>query len=129
VTLPANFIARPYRGVAVRDWDDDLDAASVTAGLLGAEAYRRTAFILLRQDDRHALVGIETEDPDPLFSPIRQVELIAGPDDCAFVVDEAVDTANATDLARAAQIHAPGRRVVVVDGRYRHINFIHRTRW
>jgi hypothetical protein len=38
------------------------------------------------------------------------------------------DTANATALARAAALAGGDRRVYVVEGRYQHVNFIHRPR-
>ena len=52
------------------------------------------------------------------------VELLVGPSECAYVEDAEVDTAIPTALARAALEHAPGRRGVVVQGRYAHVSFI-----
>src|SRR5581483_6892121 len=48
LTLPENFICRPYRGVSVQHWDGPLGEAAVKDVLLDREAYRRTEFVVLR---------------------------------------------------------------------------------
>ena len=61
---------------------------------------------------------------DPLFSPITALRLLAGADDCVFIEDPEVDTAIPTALAHVATSRAPGKRGVVVQGRYGHVSFI-----
>jgi hypothetical protein len=98
----------------------------VAAVLVGREAYRRTQFVVLRQGLRCALVRVERVPSVDLFAPITAVEWLAGPDECEWVESPGTDTANATALWRAARERGSGRAVCVVEGRYHHVNFIHR---
>lgn len=126
--LPDNFICRPYRGVSVQRWPGPLDPRAVEEALVGREAYRRTEFIVLRRDRDTALVRVRCDATEELFNPITGVEWIAGPSETAYVVEPEADTANATALAGVALSRGGGRPVVVVEGRYQHVNFIHRAR-
>jgi hypothetical protein len=129
LTLPDNFICRPYRGVSVQHWSGPLDEVAVKEVLLSREAYRRTEFVVLRGDQRQtALVQLTCSAHEALFNPITAVEWLAGPEDCAYVVRHDVDTANATALAEVALAEAPGAPVCVVEGLYQHVNFIVRAR-
>jgi hypothetical protein len=129
LTLPDNFICRPYRGVSVQHWAGPLDEAAVKDVLLSREAYRRTEFIVLRGDaDATALVRITCSSQKELFNPIIAVEWLAGPDECAYVVRHDIDSANATALAGVALATAPTAAVCVVEGLYQHVNFIVRAR-
>ena len=123
-----NLVPGAYRGVAVADVGCALDERSLRAHFTGAEAYRRTRFIVARRDDRTAILAVEKELPadggDPLFAPISAVTLLAGPADCAFVERNDLDAAVPTALGRAALESAPGKRGVVVQDRYGHISFI-----
>lgn len=127
MTLPENFICRPYRGVSVQHWTEPLEEGSVKEVLLSREGYRRTEFIVLRHEDGEAaLVRIDFAAREALFNPITSVEWLAGPDDCAYVVRPDVDTANATALAEVAlSVGSPA--VCVVEGLYQHVNFIVRA--
>ena len=127
MTLPDNFICRPYRGVSVQHWTEPLEEGPVKEVLLSREGYRRTEFIVLRRDDAAALVRIDFAAREALFNPITSVEWVAGPSDCAYVVRPDVDTANATALADvASSVGSPA--VCVVEGLYQHVNFIVRAR-
>jgi hypothetical protein len=129
LTLADNFICRPYRGVSVQHWDGLLEEGAVKEVLLSREAYRRTEFIVLRGvDGATALVRITCTAQEALFNPIAAVEWLAGPDDCAYVVRHDVDTANATALAEVALAEGGAASISVVEGRYRHVNFIVRAR-
>jgi len=127
-SLEPNFIARPYRGVSVQNWEGELTPADVRRLLIGREAYRRTEFIVLRGESRTALVRVGKASDEPLFSPIIDVEWVAGPDECVYIVDPAVDTGNATALARAARSQGQGCRAYVVEGLFHHVNFIFEPR-
>ena len=127
-TLPDNYICRPYRGVSVQSWAGPLEPEAVASVLVGREAYRRTEFIVLRHGVETALVRVRCAAAEELFNPITELEWIAGPADCAYVVAPGADTANATALARAAALAGGDRPVYVVEGRYQHVNFIHRPR-
>lgn len=123
-----NLVPSAYRGVAVTDVSCELDEASLAAHFLGLDAYRRTRFVVVRRGRGTAIVAVEKRPAaggeDPLFAPITAVTLLVGPDDCAFVDRPDLDTAVPTALGRAALENAPGKRGVVVRGRYGHVNFI-----
>ncbi|HET9769774.1 MAG TPA: hypothetical protein VFS16_02710 [Acidimicrobiia bacterium] len=128
MTLPKNFICRPYRGVSVQHWAGPLEEGAVKETLLAREAYRRTEFVVLRAaGGATALVRITGPSQEALFNPISDVEWLAGPEDCAYVVRHDVDSANATALAEVALAEAAGVSVCVVEGRYQHVNFIVRA--
>ena len=119
-----NVVPGAYRGVAVTSFDGELDESSLVRHFVGREAYRRTRFIVVRNADQTAIVAVQKESDEPLFSPIRALQLLVGPAECAYVEDPEVDTAIPTALARAALRHAPGKRGVAVQGRYAHVSFI-----
>jgi len=124
IDVGPNFIARPYRGVSVQD-ADALDEASLRRWLIGRRVYRRTEFVIAARDGEHAVVQVEREEGDDVLVPVRDLRVLAGPADVAYVADPSVDTANASQMARAAA-RAGGRtaRVYVVRGRFEHVNFI-----
>lgn len=127
MTLPGNFICRPYRGVSVQYWAEALDEPTTKDVLLSREAYRRTEFVVLRSGDgTAAVVRITTASREALFSPITAVEWLAGPGDCVYLVRPDIDTANATALAEAAfsAPAGPPAAITIVEGRYQHVNFI-----
>jgi hypothetical protein len=128
LTLPENFICRPYRGVSVQHWDGPLEEAAVKEVLLSREAYRRTEFIVLRGgDDSTALVQITCSSQEALFNPVAAVEWLGGPEDCRYLVRHDIDSANATALGEAA-LSDGDLPICVVEGRYQHVNFIIRAR-
>lgn len=139
MSLPVNFICRPYRGVSVQHWDGPLEEGAVKEVLLAREAYRRTEFIVLRgAGGATALVGVACASQEALFNPIVAVEWLGGPDDCVYVIRHDIDSANATALAEGARgdgaasngAEAAGGSpaICIVEGRYQHVNFIVRAR-
>ena len=120
-----NTVTRPYRGLSVQEALVPLTAAALAAHLLGREVYRRTEYLVIGDPAAAALVAVRRADDEPLFSPVVEARMLAGPDEVVWVDDPAVDVGNATALATAAARHArPGTRAVVVRGRYEHVNFI-----
>src|SRR5690606_18098537 len=76
---------------------------------------------------RCAVAAVSRHSEEPLFSPITAVEVVALPDTCHWVADEAVDVGNASALAAKAQTLGLGPAdTLVVHGLYSHVNFIHR---
>ena len=120
----ANLVPGRYRGVAVTTVPGPLDEASLRAHFLGREAYRRTRFVVARHGERTAVLRVAKASETELFSPLVELEVLAGPQDCAFLHRPDVDTAIPSALAAAARASAPGARAVVVRGRYEHVNFI-----
>jgi hypothetical protein len=114
-----NFIARPYRGVSVQDVET-LDEDALLAHVRSRRVYRRTEFIVATSGDARAIVQLEREDGDEILVGVREARILARPDEIAFVVDESVDTGNASQMARVAR----DARVTVVEGRFQHVNFI-----
>ena len=123
--LPSrNVVPGAYRGVAVTWVECDLDEESLGRHLIGREAYRRTRFIVVRNGPETGVVAVQKASAEPLFSPITGLQLLVGPADCVFLEDPEVDTAIPTALAYAATSRAPGKRGVVVQGKYEHVSFI-----
>lgn len=131
----ANVVPGRYRGVAVARAPLPYDEESLRRRYLGRAAYWKTRFVVVRppvgSDEADAagpvaLLAVAragSPDSDELFSPIVDVELLAGPDECVLLHRPEIDTGVPTLLAAAAQ-DAPGARAVVVQGRYAHVNFI-----
>jgi hypothetical protein len=119
-----NIVPVAYRGVSVARTSCDLDEEGLRAHFVGREAYRRTRFIVVRSPGGTSLLHVAKQSGAELFSPITEVELLAGIDDCAFVHEPDADTAIPSALAEVARRRAPGARAVVVQGRYEHVSFI-----
>jgi hypothetical protein len=121
-----NLVPERYRGVSVTRVPAEvaLDGPGLGGYLVGRPAYRRTRFVVARAGRDTALARVTRADEDELFSPVRTVELLAGPAECAYVLEPDVDTGIPSALAEVALARAPGRRAVVVQGRYAHVNFI-----
>ncbi|GAA1276880.1 hypothetical protein GCM10009609_44940 [Pseudonocardia aurantiaca] len=119
-----NIVPAAYRGVSVARTSSDLDAEGLRAHLVGREAYRRTRFIVVHSPGGTSLLHVAKRSNAELFSPITEVELLAGIDDCEFVREPEADTAVPSALAEVAGRRAPGARAVVVEGRYEHVSFI-----
>jgi hypothetical protein len=112
-----------YREVSVTDVDVPLTAAALRELLMSRPVYRRTRYLVLRHAGETALVEVDKRASDSLFWDVLDVRLLAGPDETAWVVDDALDPGIPSDLARAASMR-PGVRCVVLEGRYGHISFV-----
>lgn len=121
--LGPNFIARPYRRVSVQDVDT-LEPERLERRLEERPAYRRTDFIVAVCDGEHALAQLERAEGDGILVPVRRARVVAGASEVAFIADDSIDTANASQLARAALASGLDARVFVVQGRFQHVNFI-----
>jgi hypothetical protein len=125
LAVSSNVVPGAYRGVSVCHVDIALDEPTLRRHFLGREAYRRTRFLVVRdQRGGTALLRVAKQSDAPLFSPIIDMDLVAGPADCSYLVDAEADTAVPSVLGRVAVQRAPERRAVVVEGRYRHVSFI-----
>jgi hypothetical protein len=120
----SNLVPRRYRSVSVASVDVPLTEAALRDHFLGREAYRRTAYVVARRGGDAALLQVTKASEEPLFSPIVDVRLLAGPEETAFVRDPEADTGIPTHLVRVAGDAAAGARCVVVQGRYEHVSFI-----
>jgi len=123
--LAPNTITRPYRGLSVQDVDVPLTSMALESFLLGREVYRRTDFLALRHGGQTAIVAVRKASTEPLFSPVVEVRVLAGPDEVKFVMSPETDVGNASALARTALANLRvDVRAYVVQGRYEHVNFI-----
>jgi len=113
-----------YREVSLAEVDVPLTEAALRELLLGRDAYRRTRFIVVRRGPQTALVEVEKETTEPLFSPITDVRLLAGADECAVVDAPDLDPAVPSDLATAARRLPSPARCVIVYGRFEHVSFL-----
>ena len=119
-----NLVPSQYRNVSFADVPVALDEESLRGHLLGRPVYRRTRYLVARRGGAIAVVEVSKESELPLFSPVVQMSVLAGPDETAFVDAPEIDTAVPTQLARVAAQQAPGARCVIVRGRYGHVSFI-----
>jgi hypothetical protein len=116
--LGPNFIARPYRGVSVQEVET-LESPRLLAHIRSRPVYKRTEFLVAVCGQRRALVQVARADGDGVLVPVRDAHLLAGPDEITFIADPAVDTANASQMARVAS-----GRATIVEGKFGHVNFI-----
>jgi hypothetical protein len=120
-----NTITRPYRGLSVQEVDVPLVEPHLIDFLLGREVYRRSEYLVLRNDGETALVAVRKASDEPLFSPVVEARVLARPDEVVSIHAPDTDVGNATALARLVRAQArPGVRAYVVQGRYEHVNFI-----
>lgn len=124
VSRVANLMPSRYREVAVTSVDLPLVPERLKERFLGREAYRRTRYIVVRGRDGVALLEVAKASEEPLFSPITDVQVLAGPDESAWLTGPEVDVGVPTQLCRAALAGAPDARCVIVQGRYEHVSFI-----
>lgn len=122
----ANLVPGQYRKVSVATVPAGtaLTEDGLTAHFLDREVYRHTRFVVVRHGDDTAVVAVDHPDDGSLFSPVKAVDVLALPSECAYVVEPDVDTGIPSSLAAVARERAPGARCVVVEGRYRHVSFI-----
>jgi hypothetical protein len=118
-----NTRSHPYRGLSMQEVDFSLTESAVLRFLDGREVYRRTDFLALRHGDETALVMVAKDSYEPLFAPVTDALVLAGPSDIAYVESPGTDVGNATLLAEAAD---PDKVCSVVVGMFEHVNFIYR---
>lgn len=123
VASTANTMPSRYRHVALSTDVASLDPDELVAHFTGREAYYRTRWIVVRHEGRTALVEVDRDEADGLFSRTSGARVLATADECVYVVDDQVDVGIPSSLAQVARGH-PGIRCVVVEGRYSHVSFI-----
>jgi hypothetical protein len=120
----SNLVPRQYREVSVTAVDFSLTAEKLERHFLGREVYQRTRYLVVRNATETAVVEVSAAPGSQVMRVVTAVDVLAGPAECAFVVDPDADTGVPSSLAASATRWAPGRRGVVVEGRYHHVNFI-----
>lgn len=123
--MKTNIVPGQYRKVSVAHVDTALSPDALVGHFRGREVYRHTRFIVVRgPGGATALVEVARPPTDELFAPATDVAVLAGPDDCTYVVSPETDTGVPSALGAVARSEAPGARCVVVEGRYQHVSFI-----
>lgn len=117
-------IPEQYRTVAVTDVPVPLTEEALRAHLVSRGAYRRTHYVVARNGGEVALAELVKAGETELFEDVLDVRLLAAPDETVLLHRPEVDTGVPSQLARVAAEDAPGKRCVVVHGRYEHVNFI-----
>jgi hypothetical protein len=121
-----NLVPLPYRHVSVQPYHGPMTAEAIVAHLLGKDSYRRTRYVVLEQGENCAVAAVSRESEEPLFSAITAVEVLALPDTCRLIEDEATDPGNPSSLAaKALALDLGSEATLVVRGMYGHVNFIH----
>ena len=123
--LPKNFVPESYRKVSVQPYTGSMAENKIRKYLIGKEAYHHTEFIILENSGSCAIAMINRLEGDSLFSPIKDLVLVAHSDACVLVEDRTVDTANNTALARKAdELGLSKQATLIVRGLDDHVNFI-----
>ena len=123
--LPKNFVPESYRKVSVQPYTGGMTENKIRKYLIGKEAYRHTEFIILENSGSCAIAMINRLEGDSLFSPIKDLVLVAHSETCVLVEDRTVDTANNTALAsKAGELGLSKQSTLIVRGLDDHVNFI-----
>lgn len=123
-----NFVPLPYRRVSYQPYAGAMTAAAIEAHLLAREVYRRTDLVILHNAaGQHAVAAVQRAESESLFTRVGAVEVLALPEECAFLRSPATDPANPSALAKLAHESGVGSdRTAIVQGAFDHINLIHR---
>jgi len=123
--LSDNFVPESYRQVSVQPYYGDMTEDAIRKHLVGKAAYRRTKYIILENSESCVITMISRPDDESLFSPIKDISIVALSATCVLVEDRAVDTANNTALAAKAEELGLGKEsTLIVRGLDDHVNFI-----
>lgn len=122
-----NFVPLPYRRVSFQPYQGAMDAAMISAHLLGRELYRRTDIVVLHHENgQFAVAAVQRKPSDDLFTYAEAVEILALPDACVFIHSPTTDPANRSALAKLAVENRIGAdKTLIVQGEFDHINIIH----
>ena len=123
--LHKNFVPESYRKVSVQPYTGGMTENKIRKYLIGKEAYHHTEFIILENSGSCAIAMINRFEGDSLFSPIKDLVLVAYSETCVLVEDRTVDTANNTALAsKAEELGLSKQSTLIVRGLDDHVNFI-----
>lgn len=118
-----NIFPAKYRSVAISDQAPAFDEPTLREHFIGRDAYMRTRFLVLRLGNDVALAEVLTEETSKLFSPITDLRVLAGPDDCVWLERPDIDVGVAPQYAALASEH-PDAKCLIVEGLYSHVSFL-----
>lgn len=110
------------KDVSVRDTAVPLTPAAISEMMNGWKAYKRSEYIVLRNNGEYAAVRIERDGSGELFQDVLSHEIVSLPADTVYHEDPELDVLNLPALVRVQMMH-PGKAVVVC-GMFSHINLI-----
>lgn len=110
------------KDVCVRDVNVVLDENGIDSLMKDWTAYSRAEYIVFRNGDDLAVVGIEKALGVELFKKVTGYKVISLPKDTVFVEDPELDVLNLPCLAEIQEEHPS--KTVVVRGMFSHISFI-----
>jgi hypothetical protein len=122
-----NFVPLPYRCVSFQPYDGAMDTEAIEHYIHSREVYRRTDIIILHNNrQEYAVVAVQRASSETLFTAVEKVEVLALPDDCAFIADPETDPGNRSALGKAAlKHHVSSQQTAIVVGAFDHVNIIH----
>lgn len=124
-----NLVPLPYSRIGVQRVECELDEQSIKRFFCGKEAYFETDYVVLRRGDACAVASVSKLKVDGLFCPIEDADMLSPPECCRWIDDATVDTGNPSALAeKASALRVADSETLIVNGRYEHVNFIHRPR-
>ncbi|UCF08846.1 MAG: hypothetical protein JSW28_03915 [Thermoplasmata archaeon] len=100
-----------------------LTGDDIQDNLLGKSVYKKTEFLILKNGDDWAVVGIRKASTEDLFSEIEEMEIISLPENTKYVEDSSINVLSPTMMAEKAD--ALGTKTLVVKGKFEHVSFIH----
>lgn len=110
--------------VSVKEVSFPLTEKDIRDNLLGKSIYKKTGFLILKNENDWAIVAIGKAPPQDLFSTIEDVEILSLPENTKYVEDPAINVLSPTMMAEKAQ--ELGCEILIVKGKFEHISFIHR---
>jgi hypothetical protein len=124
-----NFVPLPYSRISVQRVEFGLDDRSIKRFFCGKEAYFDTDYVVLRRGEACAVASVDKAKVDGMFCRIEDTGVLSPPESCRWIDDPTVDTGNPSALAEKARaLGVADSETLVVNGRYEHVNFIHRPR-
>ena len=110
------------KDVSVHDVDILLTTENINKMMQDWTTYVRTEYIVFRNEDQYAVIGLEKESGSELFRKLISFYILALPEDIVFINNPNLDVLNTPALAYI-QNEYPGK-TIVVQGMFSHVNFI-----
>lgn len=107
--------------VSVHSVDFDLTEEAMRNHLMGAKAYIRTRYVVLKGGDQWAVVEIEKNAQNCVLQTISSVRVVSLPHQTAFVDEPSLDVLSASEMGRIRE--SVGAQCVVVRGKSEHVSF------
>lgn len=111
------------KDVSIREVEHPLTPEGIAEGMKGKKSYARSDYIILRNNQKYAVVKITKQNGKDLFRPIVSYEIISLPEDTIFLRDPSMDILNPSALVEISMRH-PGK-TLVIEGVFSHVNFVH----